>query len=225
MAYQSMGATSAGDWNSTKYPGVCKPTNFTALAIAKSLQSELNRLAQVQGLPKIAVDGDIGPSVIRLIQALKPYPFAPFLSQTGLTCSAVAMQAEAVTATAKAVADAASVPAKVSQPAPSKPITIITPAGQEVAAPASMQQSSIMGMGLGGLSPLMILVAGGFLFYTMHEGKKGKRSSARASSRRFSTRRSSRRSTRTGSKRRSSRRTAGGRRRRSRSGRRVTVSF
>jgi hypothetical protein len=229
MSYASMGDLSPADWNSSKYPGVCKPTNFTSLAAFKDLQTQLNRLAQAQGLSKIPVDGDIGPATLKLISQLKPFPFASFMSPAA-TCATVAANATNITTVAKTTADAASVPATVSQPAPSKPITIITPAGQEVTAPASMQQAGIMGMFPGLDSPLLLLLGGGLLFYLLTErgkrgargatGKAGRRgaSSSRRSRRSSSARRYSKRRRRSAtSRRRSVRRTRSSRRRRTRS--------
>ncbi len=36
--YEALGELAPADWNSTKYPGTCKPSNFEALAIFKELQ-------------------------------------------------------------------------------------------------------------------------------------------------------------------------------------------
>lgn len=99
--------------------GVCKPTNFATLAKFKALQSQLNRIAEVKGLKKIGVDGDIGAGTLGLLAA------SGISSATD--CSAVAVVSEALTAQVKVVADAAGAPAKVSSPAPVQTPSIVSP--------------------------------------------------------------------------------------------------
>lgn len=210
MAYQqALGSTAAGDWNSTKYPGTCKPTNFTALGVARDLQAQLNRLAQGLGLSKIKVDGDIGPGTLKLLDQIRKKalptggdPTKALLNTAYTSCTSVAYLAPSLTLAAKRLADERSVPATVSQPAPSAPVTIVTPQGAEVAAPPEMQSSYSPPINLGGvsMSPLLILVGGGLAYYLYTE-RKGKRSAASSSGSRRASRRTTRRASRRTSRR------------------------
>lgn len=140
MGYMQMGDLPSSDWNSTKYPGVCKPTNFGSLGIFKELQKQLNRVAHALGLNKIGVDGDIGPGTMSLLTQIKPRlnPLNPVhLGFMGAptSCAGVAGKADSLGPIAKSIADGLGVSSTISQPAPSRPPTIITPGGAELVAP------------------------------------------------------------------------------------------
>ena len=72
MTYSPMGALSSSDWKETGSGSsmTCKPANFTALAAFKELQSQANRVAQMKGYKKIAVDGDLGPGTAALVNQI-----------------------------------------------------------------------------------------------------------------------------------------------------------
>ncbi len=148
--------------------GVCKPTNFETLAKFKALQSQLNRVAQVKGLTKIAVDGDIGPGTLRL------------LSATGVTatgdCTAVAIIAEALTAQVQAVANAAGAPEKVSSPAPaSTPSIVNVTTGIVTPQPAAASVSDAFGR----MSQTQMIIAaaaiGGVAYLTLGKKRRARR--------------------------------------------------
>lgn len=181
MSYTGIGDLPATDWNDTKYPGVCKPTNFDALAKFKELQRQLNRMAFALSIPRIAVDGDIGPgtrSLITKIQAKLPsFSANPFETQVKFqstsNCAAIAGNADVLANSSRMAADARGAPETVSGAITLKPSTIVTPSGQEVQAPA--------GSGFGPISEMslpMKLVAGAALglvgFLIWKEAGKGK---------------------------------------------------
>jgi hypothetical protein len=116
-------------WNSTKIPGTCKPSDFATLAKFKAFQEQLNRVAQVKGYPKIAVDGDIGPGTVAL--ALK----VTGSNTAASSCATIAGNITALTTAVMAVANTLSAPAKVSGPAPVTPPSIVNAAGQIQVAP------------------------------------------------------------------------------------------
>lgn len=131
--YLTMGADAYAleanvSFNSTKYPGTCKPSDFGTLAKFKALQEQLNRVAEKKGVAKIAIDGDIGPGTLGLMAKLG-------LASSGTACTAIAGYVSTFTAQAKALADTLGAPAKVSGPAPIKAPTIVTPAGAEIPVP------------------------------------------------------------------------------------------
>lgn len=188
--YLPMGDLDPSDWNSTKYPGVCKPTNFEALAKFKELQVQLNRVAHAKKVAKVVVDGDIGPGTVRLAVALAA-AVAPDLSVTSIgilamflrsqlaaatSCSAIAARADVIAKAAENYANGLQVPAKVSQPAPARPSTIVTPSG-EVTAPSQYQGSASSGIGeiTAGQKVFAGLALGGLVFYLAKNRKALKR--------------------------------------------------
>lgn len=109
MGYLSgLGDIALGDF--VNRSGNCKPTNFETLAKFKELQTQLNRAAHAKGLPKIAVDGDIGPGTLALMAKLGV--------SAATSCATVAPIAEALAVQMRETADNAGVPTKVSSPAP-----------------------------------------------------------------------------------------------------------
>lgn len=186
MSYLPTGDMDPGDWNSTRYPGVCKPTNFDALKVARDLQSQLNRCAQSKGISKISVDGDIGAGTVRLVAALA----AASSSDTGFkalafrtaaqgmsSCSAIAGRADLLASAAKDYADSLGVPTTVAQPKPPKPPSIVTSSGAEVSAPPDMLVSGASASLLGSASGKGALILGaGAALYLLVTSKKSKRS-------------------------------------------------
>lgn len=115
------GGLTPADFNSTRYPGICKPMNQRALDIVKDLQKQLNRNAHVRGIAKIAIDGDIGPGTLSLLSKVAPAG----ANWSTSSCMNVAAGADIIAATLKRLADAAGAPSSVSGPMPAKPPTFI----------------------------------------------------------------------------------------------------
>ena len=154
-------------FNSTKYPGTCKPSDFGTLSLFKALQEQLNRVAQVNGIAKIAVDGDVGPGTLGLMAKLG-------LAASGTPCTSVAAYVVTFTATTKALADTLQAPAKVSGPAPIKAPTIVTAGNLEIPAPPGAGIiGSIQNMG----TPAIIAavgIAGGIGYMLFFKKKRRK---------------------------------------------------
>lgn len=132
-------------WNSTKYPGTCKPSDAYTLGVFKELQMQLNRVAQARSLAKIAVDGDIGPGTVSLANKAIGAP---------ANCVAIAGAADGYTNQAKIMADNAGVPGSVSSPAPTRPSTLVNAAtGVETLAPSTGIAASLTNA-FSGMSPL-----------------------------------------------------------------------
>ncbi len=77
MYLSGLSGTTADNFNSTKYPGTCKPIDAATLAFVMDFQRQLNRVAQKLNFPKIAPDGSIGPATLalfRLVQAASNQP-------------------------------------------------------------------------------------------------------------------------------------------------------
>lgn len=160
-------------FNSTKYPGVCKPSNERTLAMFKDLQSQLNRVAQAKGIPKIAVDGDIGPGTIKLMTSAA-------MIAAGTGCSSVASAAVPFTGAARVIADAAGAPATVVSPAPARPSTLVSATGAEVLAPAPGYGGSLVDSWNQLSMPMRIAALGalgglGYYVYKSSSKKKGRK--------------------------------------------------
>lgn len=153
-------------FNSTKVPGVCKPMDFKTLAVFEDLQSQLNRVAHAKGLPKIAVDGDIGTGTTGLMVKVG-------MASAGITCTAVAVAAGAFAAQAKQLADQLGAPAKVSGPPPIKPPSILDPNTLlEIPAPSGGIAASFANLSTAG--KLAAVVALGGIGYFLIGSKKKK---------------------------------------------------
>lgn len=157
----------AADFNSTRYPGICKPTNAAALQAVLELQRQMNRVAQSKGFTKIQVDGDVGPGSLAL--------YAKIDGTTPGSCLVLAMAAPALAARYKATADASGVPAMVAQPSPSSTPSYVTATGKSVS--VSTPESGIGGAFNGLSTPMKLAVAGAAIAVGLAVfGKKKRRS-------------------------------------------------
>lgn len=165
-----MGTIDASNFNSTKYPGICKPMNRETLDQVVEMQNQLNRVAQNKGIAKIAPDGDVGPGTVGLVNKVKEIVLD--LATDTSTCMGVAMNADLIASNAKMFADTAGVSATVSAPIPPRPPSFIAPTGLEVPVP---------GAGSGGMNTTMLILGlgavglGFFLLMNRPERKARKR--------------------------------------------------
>ncbi len=165
--YSAVGDVVEADFNSTKYPGICKPANFATLDKFKELQRQANRYAAAKGIPdRVTVDGDIGPKLIALI--------AKATGQSPLTCTALALQAEERTAEMKAFADAKGVAEKVAGPVSFKPSTIVTADGKETMVEPDFLRE-LIGRPLSQTEKIGLLAVGGGVVYMLLTKKKRRR--------------------------------------------------
>lgn len=148
MGYVAMGDVSSDNFNSTKYPGVCKPSNTATLAVFKAMQTQLNRCASVSGMSTIAIDGDVGPGTISLFGKLKAAlmsiaPTVQFSAGVRLaavdatSCSSIAAAADTIRDVAEAYANSKGAAVKPPAPTPTKPPVLVdSKTGIEKPAPA-----------------------------------------------------------------------------------------
>lgn len=159
--------------------GVCKPLNFPALGYVKTMQQQMNRVAQVKGFSKIGVDGAVGPGTLALLVKIQQASAGEVMGNTS-SCIYVAGDADVIGEQVKSYADSLGAPAQVSGP-PAVP-AIVTQAGLPLAAPpGSGVGASVSGAFSGMTGGQKALLAGmtggiGFLLYKkMKKGKRGKR--------------------------------------------------
>lgn len=131
-------SSSAMLFNSTKYPGICKPSNVGTLAAFKNLQTQINRAAAAKGITtRIAVDGDVGSgttSLLARVLSLSPTP----------ACTTIASAAPAYAGMCAAIATAAGVAATVPSPAPTTAPTLVLQDGTVQAAPPSGLSTNLL---------------------------------------------------------------------------------
>jgi len=199
---QELGAVS---FNSTTYPGTCKPSDLSTLAIFKNLQAQLNRVATGynallgHSVPLVSVDGDIGPGTMQMFEQVQAWltadtsssgyaTAAMIMQQDTSSCSAVASNAEALVPALQSVADSLSVPASISQPSSGssglvsssgKTTTVHTPTPANSSIATSLTD---MVAGLDTTTLLLIAAgAGAFIYFTgrPRKAKGSKRPSRR----------------------------------------------
>lgn len=160
-------AITASDFNSTRVPGTCKPTNFPTLEKFKELQRQLNRVAKVKKLSPIAVDGDIGPGTVSLFNKVVG---------ASVNCSALAVIAEAQAQMFKTLADQAGAPANVATPKPASTPSIVAPTGALVPQPASASMlDSFKSIGLSNTHLMVLAGVGGLIAFKVMKKKRGRR--------------------------------------------------
>ena len=192
MSY-TLGNVDSSSFNSTKYPGTCKPSNTAALAIFKELQQQLNRVAQIKNLPKIAVDGDIGPGTIALAGYVKAVAAADATGSGDLadfandvvssinasSCTALASNADNIAANVKMYATQLGVPAAVAAPVNTKPTVLVSSSGQETQVASAVENTLASGAfsfgALGTVEKVVVVGALGVAGWIVFGGKKKRR--------------------------------------------------
>jgi len=186
MGYTPMGDIASDQFNSTKYPGICKPSTITALAAFKRLQTQLNRVAYAKGLSTIAVDGDIGPGTVSLVNKLAPSLITDATTKMQLAsatkvatstmngCVSLASVADVVADVAESYAGTLKAPEKAPAPAPTKPPTLVSSSGQESAPPPGADILSAFTSASTPMKLAMVAVAGGVGYY-LYKGHKKRR--------------------------------------------------
>jgi hypothetical protein len=151
MAYFPMGAIESSDFNSSRFPGVCKPTNKPTLDLFLALQDQLNRVLFAKKAPLIAVDGDIGPGTVKAVSAV--------LGMSA-TCAVVASKADVLASQVQTLANGLGAPAHVDGPKPARPPSIIdTATGAELAVPGAGAGASLTSA-FAGMSTTTMLMLG-----------------------------------------------------------------
>ncbi len=190
MAYLQLGSIDPSNFNSTKYPGICKPSNTTTLAAFKNLQAQLNRVAQAIGASKVTVDGDLGPGTLSLLSAVAANlsqggvsvdPARNILIQAGAySCVDAAQNADTLGNAAQGVADQMGVSSKISQPSGGSSLVSATGIESRVTTPTPASASIVDALGLSGMdSTTMLLLLGGLGAVVYFTGpKKGRRATA-----------------------------------------------
>ena len=200
MTYFPMGDDAVPSFNSTKYPGICKPSNQETLDLVYDLQGQLNRIAHMRKTSKIAVDGDIGPATIKMMAAQLG------LNASIITCDYVSTRLVGFIASAKRIADALKAPPSVPGPKPASPPVLVLPTGEELAARPPAESAGFSLAALTNMStPMMIGLAAltvGIVYYLLKKKpksnpsrygtqprprsrKKGRATAARAARRRY----------------------------------------
>lgn len=155
--------------------GVCKPMNVPALNAVRELQRQMNRVAQVKGFSKTAVDGAVGPGTLALFRQVQSVATGSVMGDPS-SCLSVAPDADVLGAQVKAVADSFGAPSTVSGPVALTVPTIVTKSGKVVAPPVA--DAGILGS-LAAMPPIqkvaLVGVAGGIGYLLFTQSKKRRR--------------------------------------------------
>lgn len=144
-------------FNSTKYPGICKPSNPTTLHAVYDLQNQCNRIAKMKGGKIIAQDGDIGPGTLAAARFAEGF-LGPVPKSTA-SCTDLGANIIAFTAALTAKADALGAPAKVSAPVPARAPTLVMPSGLEIKGGPPIGASALDSIKNLGMPMLLVLGA------------------------------------------------------------------
>lgn len=192
-AYAQLGSISSSTFNSTKYPGVCKPSTTATLAAFKALQQQLNRVASVKNLPKVAIDGDIGPGTLNLAAYVKAVAAADATGGNDLasvandvvsiidtsSCTALASAADDVAANVQMYATALGARSSTPAPVNTSPTVLVSSTGQETQISGSVQNAAASVAdsfgALDGTTKLAVAGALGVAAYIVLGGKKKRR--------------------------------------------------
>lgn len=153
---------------------VCKARNLPALAYAKELQNQLNRVAQVKHWSKIDPDGAIGPATLGLFRQVQAAAAGAILGDAS-SCIGVAPDVDVLSVQVRQFADTLGAPATVSPPvtATFKAATILTKSGKTVVAPDAGIAGSLAQ--LSGAEKVALLgLAGGITYFLVTKKKRRK---------------------------------------------------
>lgn len=186
MSYIAMGDMASSDFNSTKYPGISKPSNVNALAQFKAMQTQLSRVATVTGNSPIASDGDIGPGTVTLYKAVAPQLEGWATANMDVSDMAklvlavagnipLATYADVVTEAARGYADSKGAAGTPPAPKPTKPPVLVSPDGIETPAPA--MTADLLAAWKGTSTPMKVAAVAvlGGIGYMLLKKPKGKR--------------------------------------------------
>lgn len=160
--------TSVSDFTSVN--GVCKPRNLPALAAVRAFQGQLNRVAQVKSLGKIAADGSVGPATLALFRKVQGAAAGAIMGDPS-SCMTVAPDVDVLGAQILEFADSLGAPAQVSAAISLSAPTILTKSGKLVVAPDAGIAGSLAT--LSGVEKIALLgVAGGIGYLLLAKRRK-----------------------------------------------------
>lgn len=143
MGYIGMGDVASSGFNSTKYPGICKPSTDAVRQTFRRMQTQLNRVAAAKSIPTTAIDGDIGPGTLSIFGKLQPDLITHATKNMDLaaaakigttvpsSCSSVASIADVIANVADSLASELKAPSSPPAPKPIAPPMLVMPDGTE----------------------------------------------------------------------------------------------
>jgi hypothetical protein len=167
------------EFDSTKFPGICKPANKETLDVVVKFQKQLNRVAQAKGFTKIGPDGDIGPGTLALFRQVQSASSGT-VEGNGQSCTGIANQSlPDISLEVEALADVLGAPTTVSGPAPATPPSFVNKQGGLTINPTA-GAGSILDVVKGMSTPMKVAMGGitlgiGYLLFTgVSKSKKRK---------------------------------------------------
>jgi hypothetical protein len=130
-------------FNTTKFPGICKPMNKATLDVTVVFQRQLNRVAQVKGFPKIAADGDIGTLTLALFRKVQGVSGGTVMGD-GSSCAGIGPDLGTITRQIEALGDKLGAPTTVGAPSPARTPSFLNAQGVEVKVPGAGGAGSLV---------------------------------------------------------------------------------
>jgi hypothetical protein len=143
-------------WNMS-IPGICKPGDKNTLFTVTGFQKQLNRVADIKGIAKIGVDGDLGPKTLGLFRQVQSLAGGQ-ISGDGSTCAGLTESLPVIAVQVAQFADSLGAPARTSSPPAPTPTFISQATGQEVKVPQA--GASVADMFMGMSTPMKVAFAG-----------------------------------------------------------------
>lgn len=165
-------------FDSTKFPGICKPANKETLDVVVKFQNQLNRVAHAKGFTKIGADGDIGPGTLALFRQVQSASSGT-VSGNGQSCVGIANSSlPDILVEVEALADVLGAPSTVTGPRPATTPSFVNNQGGLTANP-NAGAGSILDVFTKMSTPMKVAGVGiaagiGFLLFTGAKTKKRK---------------------------------------------------
>ena len=175
---------SVPSWNMS-IPGICKPGDKNTLFLVTGFQKQLNRVAEVKGIAKIGVDGDLGPRTLALFRQVQSLAGGT-ISGDGSSCAGLAETLPQIGVQVASFADSLGAPARTSSPPAPTPTFVSQATGQEVKVPQAGASVSDMFMGMSTTMKVAFVgILGGIGYFAYQAlGKPARATSSRGRTRR-----------------------------------------
>lgn len=187
MGYSALGTLEDSQWCSSKNPicpsplkGIVKPMTVAAADLFKLVQSETNRVAQMTGSPKVAVDGRIGPGTLSAVnKAVKSGSVVGSFLPGYATVEDLARNADVVHVALSTIANSLNAPKVVAGPVaphPSGSGGALNPPNSTIMADMPLfDRIKVHMSGTTGMVVIGATIIGGLLYYQSKKtGKKPK---------------------------------------------------
>lgn len=159
--------------------GICYGQTTDFLGTIKSLQRQLNRVADAKGIALIGVDGSVGPATLALMSQVGGMgAYAQVATGTPSSCSTVCSGIYAYIAATQSFADGLGASSSVSSPAPATTPSWFDPAKQAVVPQPVTASVGDLFANLSSTTQMAVMGGAGLLaWWAYNDSKKSRRKS------------------------------------------------